>query len=371
MDNSLDFSHAEVRRAAAYHRALYLALAADFALGAGVLAALAWTWAGRRLFGAVAELPPVGAAAAYAALVVTVSSVVRLPLALWRGWLRERRWGFSTQGLAGWLGDRAKGLVLSAALASGAWGAAVALARALPGWWAAPAAGGLALAVLLLSFVAPVVLEPVFNRFARLEDEELAGALRALADRAGAPVREVLVADASRRTTKVNAYVSGLGRTRRVVLFDTLLEAAAKPEVALVVAHELAHRRERHVAKLTLLGMAGAAAAVVLLWAVLGSRVGAPRELPVVLLVLLAYELAGMPAGAALSRRWERVADRCSLDLTEDPEAFRTAHLELARRNLADLEPPRLAYLVLFSHPTPPDRLALGRAWAAARSGAT
>jgi STE24 endopeptidase len=180
------------------------------------------------------------------------------------------------------------------------------------------------------------------------------------------PVREVLVADASRRTTKVNAYVSGIGRTRRVVLFDTLLQAADPGAVQVVVAHELGHRRDGHVAKLTLLAMAGAAVAVAVLWAVLGTRMGDPRTLPEALLLLLALELVGLAPGAWLSRRFERAADRCSLDLTEEPSAFARAHLELARRNLSDLEPPRLVYLLLFSHPTPPERLALGRAWRAA-----
>jgi STE24 endopeptidase len=178
----------------------------------------------------------------------------------------------------------------------------------------------------------------------------------------------VLVADASRRTTKVNAYVSGLGSTRRVVLFDTLLDAADRGAVRVVVAHELGHRRERHVAKLTLLAMAGAAGAVALLWAVLGTRVADPRALPEALLLLMALELAGLPAGSWLSRRFERAADRCSLELTEDPAAFARAHAELARRNLADLEPPELAYVLLFSHPTPPERLAAGRAWEDARA---
>src|SRR4029077_20967238 len=129
-------------------------------------------------------------------------------LAFWRGWWRERRWGFSTQTAGAWVADRARGLAVSVVLAAAAWSAAVALARALPGWWALPAGVALALAVLLLSFVAPVVLEPIFNRFRPLEDETLADRLRLLSERAGVPVREVLVADASRRTTKVNAYVS-------------------------------------------------------------------------------------------------------------------------------------------------------------------
>jgi len=211
------------------------------------------------------------------------------------------------------------------------------------------------------------VLEPLFNRFRPLEDEALAADLRKLSERAGVPVREVLVADASRRTTKVNAYVSGIGRTRRVVLFDTLLAATDPAAVQVVVAHELGHRRDRHVAKLTALAMAGAAAAVLVLWAVLGTRVGEPRTLPEALLLFFALESVAAPALSWLSRRYERAADRCSLDLTQEPSAFARAHLELARRNLSDLEPPRPVYLLLFSHPTPPERLALGRAWHAAR----
>jgi STE24 endopeptidase len=369
MATGFAFSADEVERARRYHRPLYLVLLLDVALAAGVLAVLAWSPAGDRLFSAVDSLPPVAAAAAYAALVVTCSSVVRSPLAFWGGWRRERSWGFSTQSAGAWLVDRGKGLAVSIVLAAGAWAAAVALARAFPGWWALPAGAALALAVLFLSFVAPVVLEPLFNRFGPLEDEALAADLRALSVRAGVPVRDVLVADASRRTTKVNAYVSGLGGTRRVVLFDTLLAAADAGAVRVVVAHELGHRRERHVAKLTLLAMAGAAGAVAFLWAVLGTRVADPQTLPEALLLLIALELAALPAGAWLSRRFERAADRSSLDLTRDPDGFARAHAELARRNLSDLEPPRVAYVLLFSHPTPPERLALGRAWVAAHPG--
>ncbi len=367
MDTSLDFSHRETRRAAEYHRPLYLALGLDAALGAAVLALLRWSTPGRWLWDAVAGLGWAGAAAAWAGLVAVVSALVRAPLSCWRGWWRERRWGFSTQSLSGWLGDQAKGLGVSVVLLAGVWTGAVALARALPGAWPAPATAGAALAVAFLSFVAPVVLEPLFNRFRPLEDEALAAGLRALGERAGVPVRDVLVADASRRTTKVNAYVSGIGRTRRVVVFDTLLEAADPGALRSVVAHELGHRRERDVAKLTLAGMTGAVAAVLGVWVVLGTRVASPRELPAALLLLTAFQLVALPAGAAWSRRLERRADRWSLELTDDLAAFERAHVDLARRNLSDLAPPRLVYLLLFSHPTAPERLAAGRAWAAAR----
>jgi STE24 endopeptidase len=360
---TLDFSHKEVSRARRYHRPLYLALAADMALSVGVLVLLEWVWSGP--YRLVSGLGWAGAAAAYAAIVVSISTLVRLPLGYWRGFVRERRWGFSTQSAGGWLLDRAKGWGVSVVLVAAAWTAVVGMARAFPSSWPVLAGVVLAAAVLVFSFLSPLVLEPLFNRFGPLEDERLAGELRDLADRARVPVRDILVADASRRTTKVNAYVSGLGRTRRVVLYDTLLESADEREIELIVAHELGHRRERHVAKGTLLAMASVAISVVAVWAVLGTRVASPDELPAALLVLTVLELAGLAPGSWLSRRWERVADTFSLDLTRDLESYERTHVELARSNLADLEPPPLAYVLLFSHPTPPERLALGRAWAA------
>jgi STE24 endopeptidase len=334
-------------------------------LSVAALAVLAWGPVGRWLWSLVDGLGWAGSAAAFAGLVAVVVDLVQLPLAFWRGHLRERAWGFSRQSAGSWLGDRVKGLGVGVLLTAAAWTAAVGLARTFRGWWPLAGAGALAAGVLVVSFLAPVVFEPLFNRFRPLEDEQLASALRALGEQAGVPVRDVLVADASRRTTKVNAYVSGLGGTRRIVLYDTLLAAAGAPEVKLIVAHELGHRRERDVLKGTLLAMLGAVVAVLVLWAVLGTRVASPRELPQALLVFTVLELAGLAPAAALSRRWERRADRCSLDLTGDLEAFEQAHLDLARKNLADLAPPRLVYLLLFTHPTPPERLALGRAWAA------
>ena len=240
----------------------------------------------------------------------------------------------------------------------------VGLARRFPGWWPLPAAVAAALLVLLLSFVAPVVLEPIFNRFEPLPDRELASDLQALAERVGVPIREVLVADASRRTTKVNAYVSGLGRTRRLVLFDTLLERGKLRGLRLIVAHELGHRRYGHIVKATALATAGAVLGVLVIWAVLGTEVADPAVAPRVMLVVALLELAALPFEALLSRRWERQADRFSLEATDDLEAFVDVHHDLALANLADLDPPRVVYAILFSHPTPPERIAAATAWA-------
>jgi len=352
------FTAEEVARARSYHRPLYWAGIADVAIEAGALATLVWSGAGAALD--PGSLPWWGRTSAYAAIVVVAVAAVRTPLALWSGLIRERRWGLSTQRLPSWAADRAKGIGVNIVLTAVALLGLVGLARALPGWWVAPAAAAFAFAfaTLLLSFVAPVVLEPLFNRYSPLQDATLAAELRRLAEQAGVPIRDVLVQDTSRRTRKANAYVSGLGRTRRVVVSDTLLEQATPAEVRLVVAHELAHRRERHVLLGTLLAMAGAIIATVVVWALLGTRVGDPHQVPLELLIGLGLALTSLPALTALSRRWERTADRYSLELTGDGAASANVFRRLAKTNLTDLDPPRLLYLLLFTHPTPPERLA-------------
>jgi STE24 endopeptidase len=372
------FTPEELERARLYHRPLYIALLVDTTLALVVLSLLVFTRLGSWLYALVEELPWWGRALVFPILVLGVLTLLRLPLSFWRGHVRERGWGFSTQTTRGWLLDRAKGFAIAAVLTAVAVLSFVALARALPSVWPAVAAPGAALFVLALGFVAPIVLEPLFNRFRPLDDPALAGELRALGESAGVPVRDVLVADASRRTRRENAYVSGLGATRRVVLFDNLLEASEPRQIRLVVAHELGHRRARHVERGTLLAMAGAATVVLVLWGLLSwpallEAIGAfgpgdPRVAPFLLLVVSVFELLGLPLGAALSRRWEREADRSSLELTRDPEAFESAHRRLARANLADLEPPPAVYALLFSHPTPPERIAAARAWARTRS---
>ena len=370
------FSREQVERARRYHRPLYLAFAAEALLGFALLAALPLTGLGDALYRPLEPWPWWARTPVFAALAVAVPALARLPLAFWRGHLRERRFGFSTQSAAAWLADRAKALAVSAVLASGAVLGLVALARALPELWPLAAAPAAALLVLALGFAAPVLLEPLFDRFAPLPDEGLAAELRALAQRAGVPVRDVLVAEASRRTRKENAYVSGLGRTRRVVLFDTLLRGNDPRAVRLVVAHELGHRRDGHVAKSTALGTAGAALAVLGLWALLrleplrdaigASGAGDPRVAPFVLLLGGVLQLLALPAVSALSRRWERAADRFALELTRDPAAFEAAMRRLAESNLSDLDPPRALYLLLFTHPTPRERIAVARRFASA-----
>jgi STE24 endopeptidase len=336
--STVGFSTDEIERARRYHRPRYVALLADLVLGVAALAALTQL-----------SLPLLLAPPAVAAL----AAAAHLPAAWWR-YRHDREWGFATQSARGWAVDRAKAIAIDAVLTLAALAPLFWLARRFPHGWVWPAAAGAALLVFLLGFLAPLVLEPVFNRFRPLDDAALAARLHALALAAGAPVREILVADASRRTTKSNAYVSGIGRTRRVVLWDTLL-ATPTDQIAVVLAHELGHRLRKHVAILTAVAMAGAGAFVVVLRLVRPHP--APRDTALVLLLGLLLELAALPFASALARRFERSADRFSLEVTGDPDAYRALHRSLALANLADLNPPKWLYYWMSSHPTPPERL--------------
>src|SRR5262249_24021783 len=151
----------------------------------------AWPWSGQVV--------------AYTALVVALTTVVVLPLSVWAGFVHERRWGFSTQDLRGFGADRAKAFALGVVLTVAAFLGLVGSARLLPALWPlAVSAAGWAL-VIALSVVAPILIEPLFNRFSSVEDTVLASKLRALSEKAGLPIEEVLVADASRRSRKSNA----------------------------------------------------------------------------------------------------------------------------------------------------------------------
>ncbi len=363
------FTEAQIVRARAYQGPNRIAYLISLVLGLATLALFAFTPIGDRLLAPVRRWPWALAGIGAVVLVLVTRAAIRLPVAFWRGYLREHTYGFSTQSPAGWFGDWAKGLGINLALTALVFVGFLWLVRALPRGWPPAAAGGAAVLVLALSFLGPVLFEPVFNRFSPLEDRAFAGELMTLAERAGVPVREVLVADASRRTTKENAYVSGFGGTRRLVLYDTLLERASRDEVVLVVAHELGHRRLRHVEVGTLVGALTAAASVGVLWLLMRSPAvlraaradgpADPRVLPLLLLAITLLTLAIQPMSLWLSRRYEREADRFSLELTQQREVYVETERGLSLRNLGDLDPGQVVYRFLFTHPAPAERIAM------------
>lgn len=309
--------------------------------------------------------------------VVLVGQLAALPFGAWRH-VVMRRYGLSTQDWSGWAVDVLKSFAVTGVLALLVLAGFYTLTRLAPRWWWTFAAVGAAGLVALLSFVFPVLVEPVFNKFTPMPDSALRTELMTLAERDGVPVKDVLVADASRRTRAVNAYVSGYGPTRRIVVYDTLLEAAPDAEVAQVVAHELGHAKDNDVVTGTLLGCAGAAAAVCGLyllggWGWLLRRAGAPegftdpKALALILGVIAVVGLLSSPAQSLVSRRIEARADAHALALTGDPARFEAMQRRLALRNLSDVDPPAWEHWAFGSHPTTAERIAAARAYPARR----
>ncbi|TNM45086.1 M48 family metallopeptidase [Nocardioides albidus] len=262
-----------------------------------------------------------------------------------------------------WALDQVKGCLVTVIGTSIAMCALVGCMRRLPRLW--PAVGGLAAAglVVLGSFAYPVVVEPVFNRFESLPDGALRAEVLALADAEGVPVDDVLIADASRRTTTLNAYVSGFGNSRRVVLYDNLVDDSPRNETLAVVAHELAHAKYDDVLTGTLLGAAGAVLGVGLLGFLLpGSRRTREDEVTAVPRVLALVAIAtflSAPAQNAISRAIETRADQTALEATNAPQAFVDLQRRLALRSHADPTPPAWSQWWFGSHPTVLQRIGL------------
>ncbi len=287
------------------------------------------------------------------------------------GYRLQVRYGLSRQGWRGWVLDEAKGLAIGYPLARVAVEVLYGLLATSPAWWWLAAW----LLALLVSFVAgviaPVVFTRIFYRVTPLEDAELEARIRALAHKAGIRLLGVYVMQTSPKTSVTNAGLAGAGRTRRIVLTDTLLRTHTKDEIETVLAHEIGHEMHHDPA----LGFAEfvvtALVTVLVLWAFLPWAVGAlglrgiadPAGLPVLMLLAGAIGVAMGPVQATLSRRREAAADRTALELTGKPDAFASAMVKLHDGNLSLARPPRLFEIVSMGHPAPWRRVAGARAF--------
>ncbi len=365
-----------VARGRAFHAALRPGSYGALLLGVVIALILGLTPVGARIVETVGR-PFGGNWMAQAVLggfvIVLIGELVTLPLAAWRETVL-RRYDLSTQTWSAWTVDLLKGYAVAAVIGAVTLLGFFGLARLAPRWWWAWVAAGAAALTVLFSFVFPVLVEPIFNRFTPMPSGPLRENLIAMAARDGVPVKDVLVADASRRTNALNAYVSGLGPTRRIVVYDTLLREAPPGEVEAVVAHELGHAKDRDVLTGTLIGALAAAAAVCAVyligsWTGLLRRAGIdsitdPRAVALLLALATVVGLAAAPLQSFVSRRIEARADAHALALTEDPATVERMEQRLATTNLADVDPPRLEYVMFASHPSVVERIAAARAYA-------
>lgn len=365
-DAALDFTAAEIDRQERFRHDLLPWSTTSWVLSVLVPLVIGFSPLGRRLYDAVKLRRWYFAVPVLVAALGLLASLVTVPTDI----LAEqvtRDYGLSTESWGLWLRDRAVNWALmSLALIAIAVGL-IALAKKWRTWWWAPAAIAGALLVLGVSFAYPVLVEPRFNEFTSMAPGPQRDDFLQLAAEDGVPVKDVLVADASKRTTTLNAYVSGIGSTRRLVVYDTLLENAPPAQVRLVVAHELGHAAEDDVLHGTLIGTLGAALAVVLLRLLLGARMSDPRRTALLLAMIVAGTTLAAPVQNLVSRRIEVRADYHSLKLTDDPKDFVDMQHQLSVTNISGLEPSRWRYWMFASHPSPPERIAMGRAWATQR----
>ena len=339
---------------------------AGLGIGIGTLGVLVWR-PPTRLLGRLEARPLLGGAAVGAGISVLLV-VTGLPI---RAWMRQRSLdvGLATQAWPDWAVDVLKSAGIGAVTAAVGGLVAVALVRRFPrNWWAPGAVLVIAYGVVTI-WLYPIVIDPVFNKFDKLKPGQLRSDVLELADRAGVDVGEVYRIDASRRTSAANAYVIGLGHSKRVVLYDNLIDEFPRDEVRVVVAHELGHQKHndllRGLAWLALVAPAGTLLTQALAERFARRELGTPAGLPA---IALAVALAGLGLGIAsnaLSRPVEARADSFALDLTRDPADFVKFERRITVRNVSDPDPPELFHVLFDTHPTTKERIGFGEAFGA------
>jgi STE24 endopeptidase len=307
------------------------------------------------------------AVALYGIVLGAAFFLVALPLDFYSDYLLPRRYGLVTQSVGGWVLDTLKSLAVTGILGLLALEALYLLLDLWPQWWWVAMAALLWLLELATTWLAPLLLMPLFYKFKPLDDPELVARLTRLAEQAGARVQGVYVMDMSSRTTAANAMLAGMGQTRRIILGDTLLANFTYDEIETVLAHELAH----HVHNDLLLGLAAEAfiilagmwsASVLLAWGVdyFGFRgVSDLAALPLFVAAMGIFGLVTMPLVNYLSRGRERAADLYALQTTKNAPAFRSVMLKLAGQNLSDANPPTWVTFLFYSHPPIAERVKL------------
>jgi len=287
-------------------------------------------------------------------------------------WAHERSVdvGLSTQSIGGWFSDWGKGTAIGAVLAGLIGTFALWLMRRFRARWWIPGSVAVVIGAAILTWLAPVVIAPLFNKFDELPPGQARSDVLELARKAGVDVGHVYEVDASKRTTAINAYVNGLGSSKQVVLYDTLIGDLNQGERRAVVAHELGHvhgndiqRGLLFVAIVTPLSLIFVSLMASGIARRRGAEPGTPAYLPALALAIAAASFVIGIAGNQLSRSVEARADTFSLQLTNDPRGMIELQQQLADRNLADPNPPGIFTLLFGTHPPATDRIGTAVAW--------
>ena len=359
------FTASQLDRAEDFRSLQRVLALAGLGIGIGTLAVLAWH-PPRRVLTRLERRPLLGGAAAGAAISLVVV-VTQLPVS---AWMRKRSLdvGLATQSWPDWAVDVLKAAGIGAVTAAIGGLIAMALIRRFPRHWWGPGAVLVVAYGVVTIWLYPIVIDPLFNKFEPLPNGKLRSEVLRLADRAGVDVGQVYRVDASRRTNAANAYVIGLGHSKRVVLYDNLIDDFTPAEVRGVVAHELGHQKHddliRGLAWLAIVAPAGTFLAQALSERFArGGRLGMPAALPAIALAIALVSFGLGCASNALSRKVEASADSFSLELTRDPNDFIRFQRRIAIQNIADPDPPEWLHVLFDTHPTTVERIGAGVAF--------
>ncbi len=276
----------------------------------------------------------------------------------YRGFIVEHRFGLSNHSVGSWLWDYLKSQAISLLISLGAFTGLYALIKYMPKYWWLLAWAGFVFFIIIGTYMAPVFIDPLFYKFKPLEDRVLRERVIGLADKAGIEVRDVLVADASTKTKKANAYFTGAGTTKRIVLYDNLVNDFTHKQTLAVVAHEMAHWKYAHILKSIAIASGISFAGFLFLFYVLrGLNIYDIRGVFLAIILINLLSFAILPAQHAISRRFETQADRKAQMLTGDYKTQIDLSVDLARSNLSMVEPHKIVKMILYTHPCVMERI--------------
>lgn len=305
----------------------------------------------------------------YVVLFHAFSVILGLPLSFYTGYVHEHKWNFSNQTIKSWAWEKIKSFLVGLILMTLVLGLLFWIMALVPLYWWLIAGLAMAIVSVIFATLLPVVILPIFNKYTPIQNKELTDSLEKILSQAGLRSGGFFMEDMSRQTKKENAFLAGLGKTRRVVLADNMIKNMSVLEIESIIAHEVGHYKLKHIWKNIALGtLQQLIVFYVLNWALnsifpqfLTSTRANLTLLPffIILMVAISSFLFG-PLGNALSRNFERAADRISLEMIKDKKAFLTAMAGLADRNLLNAYPARWVKLLYYSHPPIGERLRMG-----------
>lgn len=279
--------------------------------------------------------------------------LITFPISYYSGFVIERLFNLTTQSFSGWLIDYLKSFMVSFFVYLILFGGLYILLLHVPQYWFVIAIFVLIIFIVLGIFLYPLIIDPLFYNFKSLESEPIKLQIKEMASKIGIRVEGILIADASRRTTKANAYFTGMGKSKRIVIYDNLLKNFSEKEALAVIAHEMGHWKKMHLLKKMAVAVAGGILTIFIIKVIINSM-NISHDFKAIIIAFLIFSLLSfvvMPLENYISRKFEKEADRLSVELTQKPEGHIQLMQKLAKSNLSNIEPNRIVKYIIYSHP--------------------